>query len=345
MSSSRIDLKNPALAAVLAWLVPGLGHAYQGRWFKAALYSICIWSTFGCGWVLGDGKVVYYNTDLKRGRRPIGYAAQVMVGVASLPAFLQTSRATPRDEMLFRRENISLERPLAGEIEGVLVNAQYQGGHGHFKFRGQIEIEPSTDGGFDARSGVAGRLTGTLSKIDEAETNLPDGTEVDLKITFLRSLEPEIFPSPHRELQCDVKGQLLGPNGGDFEAGLKGKILNVRSIWNRYAAPLDAEGVEATHGDLGKFFEIGLVYTWIAGLLNLLAIWDAYEGPAYGYGDEEAPPAGSAPPPGSGGPGSGTDQAIATGATAPATTGNPDLIGSGGSSGGFTLPPTPPPTT
>ena len=59
MSSSRIDLKNPALAAVLAWLVPGLGHAYQGRWFKAALYSICIWSTFGCGWVLGDGKVVY----------------------------------------------------------------------------------------------------------------------------------------------------------------------------------------------------------------------------------------------------------------------------------------------
>ena len=29
------------------------------------------------------------------------------------------------------------------------------------------------------------------------------------------------------------------------------------------------------------------MFTWIAGLLNLMAIWDAYDGPAYGYGDEE----------------------------------------------------------
>ena len=29
------------------------------------------------------------------------------------------------------------------------------------------------------------------------------------------------------------------------------------------------------------------VFTWIAGLLNLLVIWDAVDGPAYGYGDEK----------------------------------------------------------
>lgn len=295
MSSSRIDLKNPILATVLAWLVPGLGHAYQGRWFKAALYSVCIWSTFGCGWVLGDGKVVYYNTDMRRGRRPIGYAAQVMIGSASLPAFYQTSRATPKDQQQFRREEIPLERPLSGNFEGTLIEAQYPSGKGNFKVRGQLIIEPSRDPTFV--KSVTGRLQGTLSKIDEKETNIPDGTQVDLSIEILRKLEPAIYPSPHRELQCDVKGELLGGEGGEIRASLQGKILNVRSIWNRYAAPLDAEGLEETHGELGKFFDIGLVYTWIAGLLNLLAMWDAYEGPAYGYGDEEPAAPGTTPPP------------------------------------------------
>ena len=31
---------------------------------------------------------------------------------------------------------------------------------------------------------------------------------------------------------------------------------------------------------------MGAVFTLIAGLLNILAIWDAFEGPAYGFGDE-----------------------------------------------------------
>ena len=38
---------------------------------------------------------------------------------------------------------------------------------------------------------------------------------------------------------------------------------------------------------MGKFFELAKIFTWIAGLLNILAVWDAFEGPAYGYGDEE----------------------------------------------------------
>lgn len=49
----------------------------------------------------------------------------------------------------------------------------------------------------------------------------------------------------------------------------------------------------------GKRYEIALLFTWVAGLLNLLAIWDAYEGPAYGYGDEVDQPDGqpsTAPP-------------------------------------------------
>lgn len=294
MSASRIDLKNPVLATILAWLVPGLGHAYQGRWFKAALYSVCIWSTFGCGWVLGDGKVVYFNMSRKGGRQiTAGFLAQVGLGSATLPAIYQNSRAMPRDPNQFNRDSIPLERPLSGEFEGWLIDAQYPGGSGNFKFRGQLTIEPSHDATFV--KSVTGHLKGTVSKVDEQETNIPDGSIVDLKIDYLRSLEPAIYPSPDRDLVCDAKGELLGAHGGEFKAGVKGKIRNVRSIWNRYAAPLDAEGLEEAHGDLGKFFEIGLVYTWIAGLLNLLAMWDAYEGPAYGYGDEEPAAPGAAP--------------------------------------------------
>ena len=35
------------------------------------------------------------------------------------------------------------------------------------------------------------------------------------------------------------------------------------------------------HPRLGKLVEIGTIYTTVAGLLNILAIYDAYEGPAY----------------------------------------------------------------
>ena len=38
----------------------------------------------------------------------------------------------------------------------------------------------------------------------------------------------------------------------------------------------------------GSRFELGVVFTMIAGLLNILAIYDALEGPAYD-GEEESP--------------------------------------------------------
>ncbi len=50
--------------------------------------------------------------------------------------------------------------------------------------------------------------------------------------------------------------------------------------------PLDDPALEHLYGRLGKHYEMALVYTWIAGLLNVLAVWDAVQGPAYGYGDE-----------------------------------------------------------
>ena len=48
-----IELKDPVTAAILAWLVPGLGHYYQGRMAKAILFFTCIMGTFGYGVYLG----------------------------------------------------------------------------------------------------------------------------------------------------------------------------------------------------------------------------------------------------------------------------------------------------
>ena len=49
-----VDLRNPYLAALLAWLIPGAGHFYQRRRAKGALFCICILGTFLFGLGLGS---------------------------------------------------------------------------------------------------------------------------------------------------------------------------------------------------------------------------------------------------------------------------------------------------
>jgi hypothetical protein len=59
-------------------------------------------------------------------------------------------------------------------------------------------------------------------------------------------------------------------------------------LWDVLAEP-DQNILNGLHPRLGKLVEIGTIYTTVAGLLNILAIYDAYEGPAYQDEDEEAP--------------------------------------------------------
>jgi hypothetical protein len=42
-----------------------------------------------------------------------------------------------------------------------------------------------------------------------------------------------------------------------------------------------ADDLDRLHKRLNRFWELGTVYTMIAGLLNVLAIYDAWGGPAY----------------------------------------------------------------
>jgi len=91
----RVVLKDPPLAALLAWLVPGLGHLYQGRIAKGILFFVCLTSTFAYGCYLGGsrelgwGRVVYvaWRDDDRR----LAYLCQVGIGLPAVPAIVQAS--------------------------------------------------------------------------------------------------------------------------------------------------------------------------------------------------------------------------------------------------------------
>ena len=94
MTRPPIDLKNRQLAALLAWMVPGLGHFYQGRRGKGALYFVCILGLFGIGMGLGQGKIAFWRwvnplQDSENFR--LWYPAQFWVGLAAFPALVQAT--------------------------------------------------------------------------------------------------------------------------------------------------------------------------------------------------------------------------------------------------------------
>jgi hypothetical protein len=107
-----IHLKEPALAAFLAWLVPGLGHWYQGRRAKAVLFFICIMGIFGYGIYLssnnekipgsnmtvGYGRAVYFAWNQEEWR--MHFFCQAGVGLPTMPAIIQALRVNGDKEPL-----------------------------------------------------------------------------------------------------------------------------------------------------------------------------------------------------------------------------------------------------
>jgi hypothetical protein len=90
----EIELRDRTLAACLAWLLPGAGHAYQGRWGKSVLFFSCIMGTFLFGMYLGDCKVVYASWGKTPDERRLPYFLQVGVGLPAMPALVQANMAS-----------------------------------------------------------------------------------------------------------------------------------------------------------------------------------------------------------------------------------------------------------
>lgn len=291
MRDPRLQLKNPLIAGLLALLIPGAGHWYQGRRFKATIYSVGVLTLFFWGMILGNWQPVYSQLVLSRGSADsrlhrnndeypdpgsdvalhlaqtvpsppemsfsFGYAAQFLVGLPAMPALLQ--------EMRFRSDNHDakiLAVPLSGKFRGVYVES---GRSVHVT--GDLNIEPINPEG--SRS-VKGTLKATLD----------DGSTKEFPLGGTVRLGRAVFGSPERLVECNVVGENRSQSDG-----IKGFVD--RPFLNWFQAPRDAFELDRLHGSLSRRFDIATVFTWIAGLLNLLAIWDAADGPAYGYGDEK----------------------------------------------------------
>ncbi|MBI1248428.1 hypothetical protein GC197_11400 [bacterium] len=84
-----VDLKNPTTAAILAWLIPGAGHLYQGRTGKGILFMVCILSIYFLGLSMGGGRVVYAKWDNDDKRLP--FICQLGVGLPTMPAVVQAA--------------------------------------------------------------------------------------------------------------------------------------------------------------------------------------------------------------------------------------------------------------
>ena len=154
---------------------------------------------------------------------------------------------------------------------------------------GQIELHPIQS---YLGPAVEGRFSGHVMIWNPETKSLEKtGERIELKLNSSGGrfgLGPKIYADEERELGIDVVESESGQLKRVGE--LTGTIP--RPVLDRLAVPLETERLDRLHSQYGKTYDLALVYTWIASLLNVLVIWDAFEGPAYGYGDE--PPEGEA---------------------------------------------------
>jgi TM2 domain-containing membrane protein YozV len=217
--SQTINLRDPYLAAFLAWLIPGAGHFYQRRWGKGGLFMVCILGTFFAGLVMGHGRVVY--ASWRQNDQRFYYAGQVCVGLPAMPALVQSLR-------------LGADPPKAPLWGGFMAPPLLYG--------------QAVPGDWAASRVAAGEFD---------ETDFPN---LNLQSP---AAEVNYIHSPGRD----------SPTAKAFVGGPRDPY-NQLSDWNL---------------KMGAFFELGSVYTLIAGLLNVLAIYDAWGGPVAIFAPSPSP--------------------------------------------------------
>lgn len=84
---AAIDLRNPLLAALLSWLVPGLGQIYQGRTRKGLIVMLPILATVLAGLWLSAGRAAFWDPRPGSGRQHLFFlVTQGEIGCVALPA-------------------------------------------------------------------------------------------------------------------------------------------------------------------------------------------------------------------------------------------------------------------
>ena len=178
--------KNPWISGLLAFLIPGAGHLYQGRTAKGLIYLCSILGLFVWGQKLGEGMVVY-NLPEKGGmlrNLTLSYAAHLGTGAVAMPALIQNQRASHPSNRIIRR----LSRSLVAEFEGVLTPVEDSSAG---RLIGTIRLE-SAEG--SSGTEVRGSFEGTL-----------DGKPTKLSLGGSRfELDPPIKAGFRRRLECGL---------------------------------------------------------------------------------------------------------------------------------------------
>jgi hypothetical protein len=86
----ELNLRNRHFAAFLAWLIPGAGHYYQRRYFKATIFFVCILSSFMIGMLVAGNRCVYASWNQTETRWQ--FILQAGVGLPAMPAVVQAWR-------------------------------------------------------------------------------------------------------------------------------------------------------------------------------------------------------------------------------------------------------------
>ncbi|WP_437205426.1 DUF6677 family protein [Planctomicrobium sp. SH664] len=274
MPDPRIPLKQPWVAGLLAFLLPGAGHLYQGRYFKAGVFFVSILGLFLTGMAMAEWQAVQPPEKNAFSARPgtdwLKYGAQLGVGLPAMYGLIQRERYDSQANVPVSE----IDRPLTAPFVGALEYRDESSLQPNQIISGTIHLEPTPE--------QLGKrmITGTL------ETTVGD-RPVTFKLTNRVELGKPIDASKGREVTAGI---LEDRDGREQAVGrIAGEIP--RPFLNWFEAPMDDEQQRDLNRRLGKFHELAMVFTWVAGLLNVLAIWDAIEGPALGYGDEEPEPA------------------------------------------------------
>ena len=196
----EIELRDPKIAVLLAWLWPGAGHFYQRRFVKGFIFMICISSLFLYGMSMGRGRVFYHSFRQNDFRWQ--FICQAGFGTPAILAVAQSMKVkNNRDPFL-----VLCERYPAG--------------------------------------------------YEDAENNLR---------------EFEMIPADEREAYDGevIRDGLMAPPKGPV-------ILEQNDVLGMW------------HAEMRHFYDLGTLYTIVAGLLNLFAIYDAFAGPAIFIKPEDA---------------------------------------------------------
>lgn len=261
----KVDLKNPVIAGLLAFLCPGAGHFYQKRFFKAFVFAIGIWGSWWTGMAMSDWKALQAPAmGDHRAAVVLKFGGQAGVGTPGLWALYQAERYYDKSNAPSSTIPHPQEYPLTGQVEFRDGDLARSGA-----ITGTLSLAP-TQGDFGPA--ITGQFVGTL-----------EGEAITVELGKNISLDKPVCS----DRQAPVSATVINDKG-EHIGSLQGTIP--RPFFNWFACPLDQDEEAEWHRDRGKYQELAMVFVWVAGLMNLLAIWDAVEGPAYGYNDEEPVP-------------------------------------------------------